>query len=155
MRIFSRIVAFWQFFKICDSSKCNGQSQFCWKCTFYVMTDLFQNNRQIKAWYYRIDLINPLRFYNGLWWIAPLEAVYLTNYEKLKKREIILKWPLFKSLLIHYFSGDQNVNKESSRNKLIQSHFRILCLNFFMSAIFQFLTILGPFFGEVLTGIDS
>ena len=24
--------------------------------------------RQIKAWYYRIDLTNPLRFYNGLPW---------------------------------------------------------------------------------------
>ena len=75
MRIFSRIVAFWWVFLENLAAVLNPPNQNVWFVTFWkwsisILLKMrilcFQKIRQIKAWYYRIDLTNPLRSYNGL-----------------------------------------------------------------------------------------
>ena len=42
---------------------------------FMLWPDQFQKIRQIKAWYYRIDLTNPLRSYNAIVWLRRVPIV--------------------------------------------------------------------------------
>ena len=54
---------------------------------FMLWPDQFKKIRQIKAWYYRIDLTNPLRSYNGLleFWAVVFSTV--TTVELLDDRK--------------------------------------------------------------------
>ena len=49
-----------------NSKRLVKTTRFWWKCTFMLWPDQYQKIFQIKAWYYRIDLKNPLKSYNGL-----------------------------------------------------------------------------------------
>ena len=44
-------------------AKCNDSAE---NAHFMLWPSQFQKNCQIKAWYYRIDLTNPLRSYGGI-----------------------------------------------------------------------------------------
>ena len=67
---------------------------------FMLWPDQFQKIRQIKAWYHRIDLTNPLRSYNGLVLTLilqfPTRLVYITlllgYLGKVENEQILIPW---------------------------------------------------------------